>query len=260
MKQQALVAEQFGNTAAAYLTSAVHASGADLEAVQTIVQRYRSPAVLDLGCGAGHVSFSAAPVSASVTAYDLSEQMLAVVAASAKQRNLENITISQGPAEKLPFPDAAFDVVVTRFSAHHWADVPAAMNEVHRVLRPDGVAVVIDIIAAENPLHDTTLQAVELLRDASHVRDYRASEWAAMFGAAGFSHQQTSRWRLKMVFDEWVARMRTPSERVIAIRSLLDTAPEETRLHFVVENDHSFFIDAAFFEARKSQAAERDRG
>jgi ubiquinone/menaquinone biosynthesis C-methylase UbiE len=251
VKQQALVAEQFGNTAAAYLTSTVHASGADLEAVKTIVQRYKSPAVLDLGCGAGHISFSVAPFSASVTAYDLADQMLAVVAASAKQRNLENIEIRQGPAEKLPFPDAAFDVVVTRFSAHHWADVPAAMKEVHRVLRPDGVAVVIDIIASENPLHDTTLQAIELLRDASHVRDYRASEWASIFDAAGFSHQQTSIWRLKMVFDEWVARMRTPPERVIAIRSLLDTAPEETRLHFAVEKDHSFFIDAAFFEARK---------
>lgn len=252
MKQQALVAEQFGNTAVAYLTSAVHAGGADLEAVKAVVQRYKTPAVLDLGCGAGHISFSAAPFSASVTAYDLSEQMLAVVAESAKQRNLENIHVRQGPAEKLPFPDASFDMVVTRFSAHHWEDVPAALKEIHRVLHPDGVAIVIDIIAPENPLHDTTLQAVELLRDASHVRDYRVSEWAAMFDAAGLSHQQVDAWQLKMVFDEWVARMRTPTDRVIAIRSLLDTAPEETRRYFSVENDHSFFIDAAFFEARKA--------
>ena len=140
---------------------------------------------------------------------------------------------------------------MTRFSAHHWSDVPAAMKEVHRVLRPGGVVVVIDIIAPENPLHDTTLQAVELLRDASHVRDYRPSEWAAMFDAAGFSHKQVSVWRLKMVFDDWIARMCTPPWRVVAIRSLLDTAPEETRSYFSVEKDHSFFIDAIFFEARK---------
>lgn len=252
MKQQALVEEQFGNTAAAYLTSTVHASGADLEAVKAIVQRYKSPTVLDLGCGAGHISFSVAPFSASVTAYDLSAKMLAVVSDSAKQRNHQNIEVRQGPAEKLPFPDEAFDVVVTRFSAHHWADVPAAMKEVHRVLRPDGVAVVIDIIAPENPLHDTTLQAIELLRDASHVRDYRASEWASIFSSANFSHQRINTWRLKMVFDEWVARMRTPSERVTAIKSLLDTAPEETQLYFSLEKDYSFFIDASFFEVRKN--------
>jgi ubiquinone/menaquinone biosynthesis C-methylase UbiE len=251
MKQQALVAEQFGNTAAAYLTSTVHACGADLEAVKTIVQRYKSPVVLDLGCGAGHVSFAVAPYCETVVAYDLSEQMLAVVAESAQQRHLENIVMKQGAAEKLPCPDAAFDVVVTRFSAHHWSDVPAAMKEVHRVLRPDGVAIIIDIIATENPLHDTTLQAVELLRDASHVRDYRSSEWVAMLEAAGFSYKQVSTWRLKMVFDDWIARMRTPAERTVAIRSLLATAPEETRSYFAVEKDDSFFIDAALFEAKK---------
>lgn len=251
MKQQALVAEQFGSTAAAYLTSTVHACGADLEAVKAIVQRYKSPIVMDLGCGAGHVSFAVAPYAETVVAYDLSEQMLAVVAEAGQQRGLENIVTKQGAAEKLPCPDAAFDVVVTRFSAHHWSDVPAAMKEVHRVLRPNGVAVIIDIIAPENPLHDTTLQAVELLRDASHVRDYRSSEWAAMLAAANFSHKQVSAWRLKMVFDDWIARMRTPDWRTVAIRSLFDTAPEETRAHFSVEQDYSFSIDAALFEAKK---------
>jgi ubiquinone/menaquinone biosynthesis C-methylase UbiE len=251
MKQQALVAEQFGNTAAAYLTSTVHACGADLEAVKAIVQRYKAPIVLDLGCGAGHISFAVAPYSATVVAYDLSEQMLAVVAEASQQRHLENIVVKQGAAEKLPCADAAFDVVVTRFSAHHWADVPAAMKEMHRVLRPNGVAVIIDIVAPENSLHDTTLQAIELLRDASHVRDYRSSEWAAMLDAADFSYRKVSTWRLKMVFDEWIARMRTPADRTVAIRSLLATAPEETRQHFSVENDDSFFIDAALIEARK---------
>lgn len=252
MKQTALVAEQFGSTAAAYLSSAVHANGADLEAAKDIARRYSAPAVLDLGCGAGHISFAMAPFSASVTAYDLSEKMLAVVAASAAERNLQNIETKLGQAEKLPFADETFDVVVTRFSAHHWADVPAALKEVRRILRSGGVAVVIDIIASENPLHDTILQAVEILRDASHVRDYRASEWVSMFAAADFVCTRVSDWRLKMVFDEWVARMRTPPERIAAIRSLLDSAPEEAASYFAVEDDHSFLIDAVLFEARKT--------
>ncbi|CAN5379647.1 class I SAM-dependent methyltransferase [soil metagenome] len=251
MKQSSLVVEQFGATAKAYLNSAIHAQGADLEAVKVIVRRYPMPAVLDLGCGAGHVSFAVSNLAEKVTAYDLSEKMLAVVSASAIERTLRNIEIQHGQAEKLPFPDESFDVVVTRLSAHHWADVPAAMKEVRRVLRSGGVAVVIDIIAPENPLHDTTLQAVELLRDASHVRDYRATEWAAMFAAAGMEHQRISEWRLKMEFDDWIARMRTPPERVAAIRSLLDSAPEETASYFGIADDYSFFIDAALFEARK---------
>jgi ubiquinone/menaquinone biosynthesis C-methylase UbiE len=256
MKQSALAEKQFGSTAASYLSSTVHAQGADLEALKKTVADIAAagvaPAVLDLGCGGGHVSYAVAPLASSVIACDLSVQMLEVVAAAALARNLSNIRTERAAAEKLPFADDSFDVVITRFSAHHWSDVPAGLKEMKRVLRPDGIVLVIDIVAPEQPLHDTTLQAVELLRDASHVRDYRVSEWAAMFAAAGFAHQQQGSWRLKMVFDEWIARMRTPPERVTAIRSLLQTAPEETRTYLAVETDDSFSIDAALFQARKA--------
>lgn len=251
MKQAAVVAEQFGNTAASYLTSSVHAQGADLEAVRDIARKLQDPEVLDLGCGGGHISFTVAPHAASVTACDLSAQMLEVVAASAAERDLHNIRTEQAQAEHLPFPDASFDLVVTRFSAHHWLHVPSGLREMQRVLRPGGMVVVIDIVASEIALHDTTLQAVELLRDASHVRDYRVSEWAAMFADAGFAHEYIRGWKLRMVFDEWIARMRTPPQRVAAIRSLFDTAPEESRAYFAVQDDYSFDIDAAFFTARK---------
>lgn len=251
MKQQAVVAQQFGNTASAYLTSSVHAQGADLTALRDIAASLgKAPVVLDLGCGAGHASFAVAPVAASVTAFDLSAQMLEVVAGAARERGLDNIATRQGDVSQLPFEDASFCMVVTRFSAHHWLDVPAALREVKRVLKPRGLFVIIDITAPESPLHDTTLQAVELLRDGSHVRDYRPSEWSAMLGDAGFNCERVGDWKLEMKFDEWTARMRTPAERVTAIRSLLASAPEETRHYFAVQADDSFTIDSTLFKAR----------
>jgi ubiquinone/menaquinone biosynthesis C-methylase UbiE len=251
MKQQSLVTEQFGNTANAYATSAVHSQGEDLKSLRRIAEGLVKPRILDLGCGAGHASFAVAPAAASVTAYDLSEQMLAVVAQGAKERTLDNVQTNKGAAEKLPFPDGAFDLVISRFSVHHWLDVPGALSEVHRVLTEKGRAVFVDVVSPESPLNDTTLQAVELLRDASHVRDYRVSEWGTMLAAAHFTHACTSNWRLIMVFDDWVARMRTPADRVKAIKSLFDSAPEEARRHFEVQSDYSFSIDVALFEARK---------
>jgi ubiquinone/menaquinone biosynthesis C-methylase UbiE len=251
MKQHDVVAQQFGATANAYLSSSVHASGADLVALQTIAARYSNPEILDLGCGAGHVSFTVAPHAKLVIACDVTAQMLEVVAQVAGDRNLANIQTQLGSAENLPFADARFDLVVTRFSAHHWQNVPAALREVGRVLRPGGVFVVIDIIAPETALFDTTLQAVELLRDASHVRDYRRSEWSAMLSDAAFEFECRSQWKLVMQFNEWIARMQTPPERVQAIRSLFDSAPQEASAYFQVRDDYSFSIDAALFEATK---------
>src|SRR5690242_11424868 len=96
---EALVGNQFGAQANAYLNSAVHAQGADLKALVSLVEEQDRPRVLDLGCGGGHVTFGAAPHARAVTAYDLSQEMLAVVAKAAADRGLENVTTRQGPAE-----------------------------------------------------------------------------------------------------------------------------------------------------------------
>lgn len=253
MKQQKIVETQFGNTASAYLSSTVHAGGQDLVAIKEIVSRCANAHVLDIGCGAGHVSYAAAPLAAKVIAYDLSAEMLAVVSAAALERNLPNIEVQKGSAEKLPFEDNAFDVVVTRFSAHHWLDVPGALAEINRVLKPEGVAVVVDIVSPESALNDTVLQTVEILRDASHVRDYRVSEWKSMFGAAGFSVVHENNWKLVMEFDVWIKRMQTPEVRVQAIRDVFGRASQESRQYFSVQEDCSFSMDSALFEVRKEK-------
>src|ERR1700733_14201953 len=88
---EALVGGQFGARAAAYLGSAVHAQGADLQALADLARGKSEARVLDLGWGAGHVSFHVAPEVGEVVAYDLSPEMLEVVAHSASERGLRNI-------------------------------------------------------------------------------------------------------------------------------------------------------------------------
>src|ERR1700685_1089008 len=75
------VQDQFAPQAQAYLNSAVHAAGPDLQAALDIVQQYLSAdaQVLDVGTGAGHLSFALAPASARVVALDPSPGMLATV-------------------------------------------------------------------------------------------------------------------------------------------------------------------------------------
>ncbi|MCJ2059119.1 class I SAM-dependent methyltransferase [Methylobacterium sp. J-048] len=244
------VVDQFGAQASAYVTSAVHAAGADLDRIGALIRTMPGARVLDLGCGGGHVAFAAAAAGAAVTAYDLSGEMLAAVTAEAGRRGLDRVETRQGAAEALPFPDAAFDAVLTRYSAHHWRDVPAALAEARRVLKPEGLMVVCDAVAPEEPLLDTHLQAVELLRDPSHVRDYRVSEWRTMLAAAGFAPGQALASRPRMEFSSWIARMRTPEIHVAAIRALQTAAAVEVTRHFSIEADGSFLLDSVLIEAR----------
>src|ERR1700744_4360370 len=105
---EALVNTQFGAQASAYLSSTVHSQGPDLEALAALVAGKSDAHVLDLGCGGGHVSFAVAPHVREVVAYDLSADMLAVVAKAAADRGLANLSTRQGVVEKLLFADASF--------------------------------------------------------------------------------------------------------------------------------------------------------
>jgi len=253
MDQHELAAKQFGATAEQYLSSAVHAAGADLERITARVTASAPVRVLDLGCGAGHASYAAARgEAAEVVAYDLASPMLALVDSQARARGHEQVRTVRGSADSLPFADAAFGMVVTRYSAHHWLDVRRALGEAARVLTPGGTLIVIDVLAPENALLDTVLQTVELLRDLSHVRDYRESEWLTLLGASGFSTQNTERWKLHMEFAGWIDRIGTPPQRAAAIKVVLDALPGEARSYFDVAGDHSFVIDADWVEAIKT--------
>ena len=253
MQQQPLTAHLFGSNAAQYLTSSVHSAGADLDKLMDTVKACQAARVLDLGCGAGHASYALARGGAKeVVAYDLAPAMLAVVATEARSRGHSQIQTSQGPAEGLPFPDAAFDLVVTRYSAHHWLDMRRGIHEGARVLKPGGKLIVIDVMSPEIPLLDTVLQTVEILRDPSHVRNYRESEWRGVLADEGFSEATSHRWKLPMEFDAWVARIGTSTARIEALKTVFDELPVEAREYFSVDGNRSFAIDAGWWEVGKA--------
>jgi ubiquinone/menaquinone biosynthesis C-methylase UbiE len=246
----ALVEDQFGPRASEYVESAVHAAGEDLDALEAIASREKPGRALDLGCGGGHVAYRLARHAGAVTACDLSAEMLAAVARTARDRGLANIDSRIAPAEALPFADGAFDFLACRFSAHHWRDWEAGLRGARRVMAPGAAAVFIDAVSPGPAAHDTHLQAVELLRDTSHVRDYAAAEWIAALARAGFRTLATRTWRIRMDFPVWVARMRTPEVNQAAIRALQEAASAEVREHFAIEADGSFLLDTLMIEAK----------
>jgi ubiquinone/menaquinone biosynthesis C-methylase UbiE len=238
-----VVEAQFGPRANAYVESAVHSRGPDLEALGTVVARARPERALDIGTGGGHVAYLLARHARSVVATDLSGDMLTAVGASARERGLMNVETVEAQAERLPFENASFDFVACRYSAHHWGDFEGGLREARRVLRRGGEAAFIDVYSPGPALFDTHLQAIELLRDHSHVRNYTSAEWFGALARSGFAVQSLENWRIRMDFPVWIARMRTPDALAKAIRALQAAAAEETKAHFAIEPDGSFLLD-----------------
>jgi hypothetical protein len=123
------------------------------------------------------------------------------------------------------------------------------MREVRRVLQPRGRVCFIDVVAGP-PLFDTHLQAFEVLRDPSHVRDYTIKEWRAFLGDVGFDAEVKRQWRLSIDFAAWVGRVGTSLERITALQAFWAGAPEEVRNYFQLQDDLSFQLDAVMVLGR----------
>lgn len=250
------IQQRFGSTAANYRKSTVHAGGEDLQAMLDCARLEKHFRVLDAGCGAGHTAAAFAPHVAEVVAYDLTAPMLEQVTLLAMERGLSNIRTQQGTVDQLPFAAGSFDLVVSRYSAHHWAQPQAALVEFARVLKPGGQFILSDIVAPPDLTQDTFLQTFELLRDTSHVRDHSVGQWQALFMAAGFTAQTVLNFRLNMHYGEWITRMQTPETHNTVIKALFAGAPQEVKAAFglpdaIISDDFRFEIIGAVLTGDK---------
>ena len=118
-------------------------------------------AVLEIGCGPGHLAIRMArDHGLRVTASDLDPAMVALAAANADRvfapDDPARPTVVVGDVAALPFASGSFDVAVSTFSMHHWADPAAGLAGLHRVLRPGGRALVWDLAAPVRRLEGRT--------------------------------------------------------------------------------------------------------
>jgi ubiquinone/menaquinone biosynthesis C-methylase UbiE len=242
------VQAQFGATAAAYSTSAGHGNRTALNTLVGMAGPLSTDRVLDIATGAGHTALAFAPHVHEVVAYDLTEAMLAESAKNARERGLTNLVTRLGPAETLPFDDAEFDIVTVRLASHHFAGNAVAVREMARVAKPGGRVVAVDNYAPEDESLDNQLHNIEKLRDASHVRTYRLSEWRKLLHSAGLtihrevtdSYSESAR---GMKFDDWVRRSRTPPERVADLRRIFaEASPAFRELLSMQRDDDGFWF------------------
>ena len=226
------VQAQFGASAAAYVTSPLHAAGEDLDRLLAWGAARRGDRVLDVATGGGHTALAFAGIARRVVAYDLTEPMLAAARVHVQDRGAANVDFVAGDAGALPFRDESFDVVTCRTAAHHFADVTAAVRQIQRVLRPGGSLLLQDILGHDDADASAFILEIERRRDPSHVRSYRAAEWKAFLRAVGLTVMEDFViWKLRE-WNEWTGRMRMPAEARRELEEFVRRAPERCRAAF----------------------------
>jgi ubiquinone/menaquinone biosynthesis C-methylase UbiE len=181
--------------------------------------------LLDIACGPGVVTAELAADAGAVVAFDATEPMLDKAKARCAKAGLTNVAFRSGDAENLPFDDAEFDGVVTRLAIHHFADPQRALDQMFRVLRPGGTAVIVDVVSSENESESKLHNAIERLRDPSHVRMLPASELDQCISRAGFQIAEHATWDMDREIEEWLAIVDDPA-RVEPLRTVIHTLAE----------------------------------
>jgi len=170
--QQGRVQAQFGPSAAAYVTSAGHAAGPDLEWLLAWGRKRGAARVLDIATGGGHTALAFSRFTESVVAMDVTLPMLEA-ARRFIAREGAAVRFVGGDVETLPFRDATFGTVTCRIAAHHFPALLPALRQVARVLRAGGTFLIQDILGHDDQDAAAFIREVERRRDPSHVRAYR---------------------------------------------------------------------------------------
>ncbi|MBW4083034.1 class I SAM-dependent methyltransferase [Paenibacillus sp. S150] len=249
------VQQQFAKNAGKYVSSALHAKGADLELLVSASQAHRDMKVLDIATGGGHVANALAPLVKQVTAYDLTEEMLKSAAAFIQGNGHRNVDFIRGDAEALPFAAASFELVTCRIAAHHFPDIPAFISEAGRVLKPGGRLQLIDNVAPEDKALAGFYNEVEKLRDPSHVRALPKSEWIQLLERSGFRLEALICFAKPFNFADWCERAGLAQPEQERVKAAFLQAPQGTRDFFSIREDGGellgFTGEAAYMQASK---------
>ncbi len=205
MSHQQLVRDEFSRQAEAMANAPAFSAEAIMNRFKEAISPKKDGVMLDLACGPGILLAGLASTMKLNVGLDLTPKMIQMARAKCLAVNLTNTRFLESPAENLPFASHLFDCVVTRLTIHHYLNPLIVLREVKRILKPDGILVIADLISSEDRAETQLHNALEQLRDPSHIRMLPESELLKVVNDAEFRVISTDHWLQGRQFAEWAA-------------------------------------------------------
>src|SRR5262245_2962198 len=161
--------------------------------------------VLDVACGPGLMACAFAKVVRHVTGIDLTPAMIEQAKVLQRADGLTNLTWHVGDVQPLPFAEASFSLVFTRYSFHHFLDPKAVLAEMVRVCTPGGRVVVVDVFTSSLEQAEA-YNRMEKLRDPSHVRALALKELTGLLTRAGLQDVRTQLYKHEAELEQVLQR------------------------------------------------------
>jgi ubiquinone/menaquinone biosynthesis C-methylase UbiE len=203
---QDLILDQFTRQATPFSTAGTITDENALRMIVQAAMPRSADTLLDLACGGGIVVCAFAPHLKHATGIDMTPAMLERAHQLAAEKGISNVTWDRGDVTALPYPDGAFDIVVTRFSMHHFLNPLGVLREMVRVCAAGGRVVVVDMYASDDPAKAAEWNRAEKLRDPSHVRCLTLPELKQLFADANLPPPTTSFYELRDEIRNLLAR------------------------------------------------------
>lgn len=248
MDKKQIVKKQFSRRANAYVDSEIHRRGKDLAKLVEMARLTGNEKLLDVATGGGHTANVFAPFVQQVVAMDLTLEMLRAAENYIKENGHNNVIFVEGDAEKMPFSDETFDVVTCRIAPHHFPNIEHFVREIYRVLKPNGQFLLDDNVAPEDDELDQFYNKMEKIRDQSHQRALKKSEWLKMIELNHFEIQMFYRFEKQFHFQSWCDRMNLTDEERARLAEFMINASEKVKRKFRIAINNSQ-IDSFYGEA-----------
>jgi ubiquinone/menaquinone biosynthesis C-methylase UbiE len=223
---KALSQQRFSKFALDYVTSAAHASGAELDRLVEIAQPQPDWTMLDVATGGGHTALKFAPMVSQVVASDITHSMLKVAQEFIAGHGIKNIVFGIADAESLPFEDKSFDLVTCRIAPHHFPNCLRFARESDRVLKPGGILLVQDHLVPEDKKSAQYINQFQRTRDPSHNRAFSESAWIYIFQKSGLKIKNTERIIKRHKFLPWAERQGCSQEVIQHLIKMVEDAPD----------------------------------